>query len=151
MGNNETDKIYHLNKTIVGPENHGFSISSVKKAYQKSLKNTRKKLLKSMTIHENQWEFMKYGRALRTRPFLMDFNRFSWIVMDFNCFFLCFSMIFDMLSLHYWFRTHGFQDPQLFYGPIMQAMSASLQQIALIWLCIMGRHKNLTTSDKLNE
>ena len=70
-----------------------------------------------MTIHENPLEFMKYGHALRARPLLMDFNWFSWIVMDFNCFFLCFSMIFDMLSLHYWFRTHGFQDPHLFFWP----------------------------------
>ena len=41
--------------------------------------------------------------------------------MVFKCFLLCFSKIFDMLSLHYWFRTHGFQDPQLFYGSINPA------------------------------
>ena len=35
-----------------------------------------------MTIHENPLEFMKYGRALRARPFFMDFNGFSWIFMD---------------------------------------------------------------------
>ena len=78
----------------------------------------------SMKIHENPWEFIKYGRALRARPYLINFNGFSWIFIDshwfslicidFNCFFVVFWMIFDMLSLHLWFRTHGIQDTQLF-------------------------------------
>ena len=76
------------------------------------MKNHDENQWKSMRIHENPWESMKINENQWES---MKINENQWKSMGINEN-QSESMIFDMLSLHYWFRTHGFQDPQLFYG-----------------------------------
>ena len=68
--------------------------------------------------------------------------------MVFNCFCFVFSMIFDMLSLQYWFRTHGIQDPRLFSEETLAQIHPFLiTAYVRIGLCPGGLQLSRTSSE----